>query len=58
MSYIYPHSNPEILELGFGSMALYREKKPEPYAIDADRLDDGKYMGNIRKDRNEGLEKI
>ncbi len=29
MNYIYKHKNPEILKLGFGSMALYREKKPE-----------------------------
>ena len=29
MSYIYPHTDSKILKLGFGSMAGYREKKPE-----------------------------
>ena len=27
--YIYPHTDSKILKLGFGSMAGYREKKPE-----------------------------
>ena len=29
MKFIYPITDPEILKLGFGSMALYRDPMPE-----------------------------
>ena len=41
MYYIYPHTDSKIIKLGFGSMALYREKKPDKkdyYAIPDDAI--------------------
>ena len=47
MTYIEPITDPEILKLGFGSMALYREKKPaignqiHPDLQDKETFDEG-----------------
>ena len=47
MSYIYQHTDSKIIKLGFGSMAGYREKKPDKkdyYAIPDDAIKADNYF--------------